>query len=511
MVTYQGNIYAIGTFQDSTILGSITLRAVGGLDIWVASWDSLGSLRWAYAFGDSLDDLGKRICVSSAGVVYAGFEFRDTVTIAAPGGLLQSRGSSDVAIVAISPAGTLLAAYQGGGTGTEQLGGLIADGVGNVYVAGSFCSTTWFGAKSLPSRGYDDLFLVKFNSVSGNVNWLNRIGGRYYETAYDLALQADTAVFLTGYFEDSCFVDEDSLFMMDGRGEQDIMVVKYDSAGNLCWFWNAGSNLSEQGHSLTIYNNQLYVAGSFRDTVAFNGSISLISAGGMDAWWMKMNPSTGSIAWVQRGGGTGYDNIEALSGGMSSDNLLVAAGHFQGSATFGTFTLNTVIPSDQNALWMSIDANTGNIIEPGAGGSDYHVDAATCVAADAYHHIWMGGFFNNTADFTRGNYLVSVGGQDLFLLRATTGFDVGLDAVQDLTGLSVYPNPGKDVLMFGFTDARWTNAIAELFDLQGRLVATILLDAAGAGIETSSLAGGAYFWKVSTTEGNHQSGIWVHE
>lgn len=70
--------------------------------------------------------------------------------------------------------------------------------------------------------------------------------------------------------------------------------------------------------------------------------------------------------------------------------------------------------------------------------------------------------------------------------------------VTEIEGLNVYPNPASNVLNISLQNGN--NGVAELYDMQGNLVASVAIVNGSAVLETGSLAMGMYLVKVTSDE-----------
>lgn len=88
--------------------------------------------------------------------------------------------------------------------------GMVVDGLGNVYCAGSFSSSLSLGATNLTSAGGTDIFVLKFRN-DGQLIWAKRAGGANDDQCTDLTLDADYNPVLAGYFVTATRLDSFSL------------------------------------------------------------------------------------------------------------------------------------------------------------------------------------------------------------------------------------------------------------------------------------------------------------
>ena len=94
--------------------------------------------------------------------------------------------------------------------------GVATDSSGNVYVAGE----TYGGLDGNTSAGYNDLFVVKYNS-SGTKQWTKQLGTSGIDSTNGVATDSSGNVYVAGVTSGG----------LDGTnaGSYDLFVVKYNS------------------------------------------------------------------------------------------------------------------------------------------------------------------------------------------------------------------------------------------------------------------------------------------
>lgn len=168
-----GNVFVTGTTGGS-LPGSTELNA-GDLDAFIASYDNAGNRRWVHQLGGRSFDWSRAVTVDPSGVV-----------------TLTGRTSGTLPDVTDPRTGagydTFVASYDNAGSRrwvrqlsqpTEDYGtGIAADGVGNVYVAGTVDGT--MPGSPDPGAGNYDVFIVSYDR-SGARRWLHQLGSASWE------------------------------------------------------------------------------------------------------------------------------------------------------------------------------------------------------------------------------------------------------------------------------------------------------------------------------------------
>jgi hypothetical protein len=144
----------------------------------------------------------------------------------------------------------------------------------------------------------------------------------YASTINDLVVDSDGNRYVTGGFRGTVDFDpantqadnSDVLTSFGDRGS--IFVAKYFQDGSLAWARRMGSDTvglvkTEWGRGIVVDEaGNSYVTGSFYSTAEF-GDFSLSSAGGMDAFLVKLDPQ-GDVTWATSWGTTGTDSGSSL-------------------------------------------------------------------------------------------------------------------------------------------------------------------------------------------------------
>jgi len=199
-VDSSGNVHITGYFWSSTIDfggGALKNASAGYSDIFLAKFDSNGNHLWSKRFGGSSDDLGSSVSVDSSGNVYITGNFKSS-TIDFGGGTLTNAGGKDIYLAKFDSNGNHLWSKRFGGNDDDYVQSVSVDSSGNVYIIGSFYSSTIdFGGGALTNAGWNDIFLAKFDS-DGNHLWSKSFGGSDGEISFALDLYG--YLYTTGCF-----------------------------------------------------------------------------------------------------------------------------------------------------------------------------------------------------------------------------------------------------------------------------------------------------------------------
>jgi len=359
---------------------------------------------------------------------------------------------------------------------------VATDAGGATYITGGFSGTVTFGNIPLTSKGASNIYIAKINPT-GTVAWAHRMGGSsQFFGDYGRGIAVDSAgnSYVTGFFYGSGDFGNTTL---NGAGNRDIFVAKYDIAGNFIWAKSFGGTGSDLGQSIAVDKlGNLYVTGSFQNTMTvggttltahdFNdgfimkldnngtpiwaggfggagndsgftvtvdsnlnvyttgifeqsfqfGTTNLTSRGDTDAFVMKQN-SSGFLQWIQQFGGAGHDDGTGVTVDLAN-NSVYATGDYNGTGTFGGTTLTSNGSGD---IYLArINAANGNVVwAKGFGGSSQ--DAGFSVTTDGAGNVYTTGTFQKTVAFG-GTSITSNGSADAYLAK----FDLNGNALSVL-------------------------------------------------------------------------------
>lgn len=218
---------SVGEFRSATsaVTGqpvdqkTLSLSISTFLDVFLAKYDSLGSLQWVAIAGNWAEDIPYSVDVGDDGhpVIAGTFALAD---LAMP----SARRPSD-------------------GNPTPDNGTPVS-GV----------------ALSLPIVGFRDCFVAKYDS-NGALLWALRIGTAGEERCRAVNVGPDDRVRVAGFFDGSVTVGSATKastgssvsaaqITQSSRGARDVMLVSYTSAGELEWMTSGGSTGSEDAWSV---------------------------------------------------------------------------------------------------------------------------------------------------------------------------------------------------------------------------------------------------------------------
>jgi hypothetical protein len=389
-----GNCFVTGWYNSAAgKFDTVTLPSFGGQDVFVAKYDVSGNLKWAVGSGGSATDNGLGIATDTNGNCYVTGVYSATANFS--GTTLTNAGSQDMFVAKYDTAGSLLWVRRAGGAGADGGGGIGVDALGNCYVVGGYSSTTIeFDTITITNAGQSDFFIAKYNT-SGVIQWVQRGGGLLNDSpgaGPRVAVDPAGNAYVHGTFQGTATFGTNVLV---SSGSNDLFVAKYDTTGNLNWIKQAGGTGNEDDFNCAIAVDQrgnCYAAGSYLTNATFAG-LSLTNAGDHDVFVAKYDPS-GALQYAQRAGGTNYDYCRGV--GVDRNGNCYLGGTFTGTASFQPFQLTSVgsanlfvaklaayNPGQELNLNLKYTNGTAQLSVVALAGQSMAVDVATNLAPPA--------------------------------------------------------------------------------------------------------------------------------
>ena len=414
-VDSSGNVYVTGSFTGVAAFGVTNITSNGGLDLFVAKYDSLGNVLWVGQGGSTLyDDYGLAIAVDSQGNSYVTGAFSGDASFGT--NTLHNVGGSEILVLKYDTNGNLLWARQAGGTSLNSGRGIAVDAAGNSYVTGYFQSVGTFGTTNQVTLttsvvGDYDIFLAKYDGT-GELVWVRQAGGSLNDVGFGIAVDSGGNSLLTGYFNSSTAMFDDTNLHnsnLVSTNSPDIFVAKYNSSGNVVWARQAGGAGIDEGFAIAVdFQGNSYLSGVFSETATFGG-LTLTNGGGSANFIAKYN-SAGSVAWAQKLAGGTDDGSGVVAVDAAGNSYFT--GWFSGTASFANTNLTSTGSND--VFVAKFDGLGHQLWVKKAGG--LKLDRGYAIAVDSVGNSYTSGFFEDTSNFD-SFALNSAGGWDCFTAR----------------------------------------------------------------------------------------------
>jgi len=399
--------YVTGSFSDTlfdiynkngTLFKTLT-NTGSGYDVFVVKYDSNGYGLWAAQMGGTTGDSGVNITTDANNYVYITGYFTFTLfDIYNKNGTLfktltNTGSSGDAFVVKYDSNGQGQWAAQMGGTTGDSGASITTDTNNNVYITGTFTSTSFtiynengslFKTLTINASTYH-VFVVKYNS-NGQGQWATKMGSTSAGSeGKSILVDVNNNIYVTGYFSETSF----DIYNADGitfttinntstPASQNVFLVQYNSTGVVQWATKMGSLLNggnDIGFNLSIdTNNYLYITGTFSDAsfniyntnnnVPFTTLSNTTGSSGVNNVFLVKYNSNGQGIWATTMGATITNYFNNIS--IDLDNYIYITGTFietlfniynKNGSPFKTLS-NTGSPTDQYDVFVvKFDSN----------------------------------------------------------------------------------------------------------------------------------------------------------
>jgi hypothetical protein len=328
-----GNVYVSGRTTGGIGGGTNT----GGEDAFVAKYDAAGTHAWTKMLGSTANDRSVGVSADGLGNVF--------VTGWTEGNIGGANiGSVDSYVTKYNAAGTLLWSKHMGTSSGDGTNGVSADGVGNVFVAGS-TGGSLFGTHA----GSGDAFLAKYGTT-GDLLWSRQFGASGSDTALAVASDGVGNVYVSG--------STTSNLEGSPAAGTDAFLAKYDGNGNREWIRQFGTSGTDSALAVSSDGlGRVFVAG--RTSSALGGNFM----GGSDDAFITMFDASGTRGWSRQLG----TNASDIANGLSADGL--GGVHMTGRTTGGIGKSNAGA-SDAFIVSYDVAGNVTSVRQMGTSAAD---------------------------------------------------------------------------------------------------------------------------------------------
>ena len=247
VVDSSGNSYVTGVSQGD-LNGSTNSGDTGdsnsNSDIFLAKYDTTGTLVQSMLIGTSSNDIGYGIAVDSSNNIY--------VTGGTNGSMAGTNNGNEDFFIAKYDSSTLTEIWtvQIGSIGFDRANDITVDSLGNIYITG-YSDNSINGSTNV---GKADVLVGKFDS-NGTIIWLKTFGTTEIDKANGIATDNEFNVYVTGY-------TEGTFGSSPNQGKKDIFIAKLDPAGVQQWVKLVGGVESDSGNAIAADDTgNVYVTG----------------------------------------------------------------------------------------------------------------------------------------------------------------------------------------------------------------------------------------------------------
>lgn len=261
------------------------------------------------------------------------------------------------------------------------------------------------------------MLLCSYDFVYGQeLNWLYKVGGQSDEYGAGIVVDRIQNIYDIVNFSGTVSVDSGLNFTASNDG--DVLIRKTTPFGIRMWVFQLSSNVKVEATSIIVDNStDIYVSGSFTDSLFYRGEYLLESNNGNVSSFILKLDGSGNIIWHKMLEST--VSIQSIS--MSSDLLdgLIVVGNFSGEATFGSGIVSPSTFGYNNIFLLHINNINGNSVFAKYFNGN-NIAKVNKVTLDKSGYIFLAGEFEGELDINPGAnpYLLqSAGKTDAFLVK----------------------------------------------------------------------------------------------
>ncbi|WP_290841892.1 T9SS type A sorting domain-containing protein [Flavobacterium sp.] len=395
---------------------------------------------WAKSVGAVGFDSAYDLISDASGNVYTVGSFNATVDFDPGSGtsnLTQAGSAPDGFIQKLDSQGNFVWAKRIGGNGGNGVFEIDFAANGDLILAGSFFGTVDFDPNAgtfnmtsiplaNPTFSSTDVFVVRL-TADGNFVWAKKVGGNDYDEVMDMKVDANGAIFVSGFFQGTCDFDPGtSNFALTSSGPRDAYMLKLDPDGNFIWAKRFGGASETRINAFDLDSQgNILATGNFFGAIDVDPSAATVtlqpSPGdnfgqfSQDVLLLKLNPS-GDYVWAGKIGGTMSEGCSAI--GIGADDSVFISGIFAGNSDMDPGSGQTILATNGNggAVFL-IKYNSSGQLQWAKQTGTVFSPSVNNLQVTVSGKILTGGNYNGNFAFATGFDLPTIGNEDMFIAR----------------------------------------------------------------------------------------------
>jgi hypothetical protein len=349
-----GNVFVTGYFgQTANTTGRTisfdtkTITSKSDYDVFLAKYNSAGSIQWALALGNPTGVTEERawdIAVDATGNSYICGAFAGTVDFnplgTTPRNVSASGTTNSLFLAKYDANGINLWAIKVdanlGAVLTEAYSSVDLDNAGNVILGGNYRNSITVGTNNFTAVGNTDIFIASFTQSNGTNNWAKTFGGAGNDILSPGAMRVNAAnePHFTGRFAGTSNMGGTPISSTSGA-TTNMYLVGLNNTGTTKLALCVPSNSGQSGGHRVGFDiaGNVYITGWYSGTGSLNGINMQAKSGSnaADVALCKLS-STGTLQLFNTFGSAGFTGELNISAGLQvdSENNLLITGKFYG-------------------------------------------------------------------------------------------------------------------------------------------------------------------------------------
>lgn len=245
---------------------------------------------------------------------------------------------------------------------------IATDKNGNIYALWAVGAQCNIDGHPIASNGYTDIGITSFR-CDGTYRWTKVIGGASPDAGFGIATDTSGGLYVLGMNgsqgASTCYVDDDTTFTPTMR---QIMLLKYDTAGNFKWarmpeqetsgtgnLGNGGFNLSVEPNG-TVHALCLLLPGTYAD-----GAYTATFPDGQNVYDLKYSPAGAFL------GGVHLDMTRSINAGISTYGFTMiydaaTARYYYGGRRYNPYQISFGSTAITGSNFLVCFGSNGNVL-----------------------------------------------------------------------------------------------------------------------------------------------------
>ena len=275
-----------------------------------------------------------------------------------------------------------------------------------MYTAGNSNRTFYIDNTEIPNIGSSSIFLIKHDS-EGELVWSKSIGSPSWDWPGGLATDPEDNIIVAGFYRAAIDIEGTALSHV---GNEDILLAKYSSSGNLKWAIGFGTEGQEWPKQVvTDDGGNIYLTGRYSGPITLDGH-TLPETSGQDIFLAKFSPQ-GKALWLR---GFEVSGSKDWGNGLAVDAFgnVILTGTIGGTLTIDGNDLHHAGGKDILFARFAPDGSTLHASTIGGSKDDEGLSVAIAANGDYI----LGGGFRGSIEIAQENPS-SQGNMDALLVR----------------------------------------------------------------------------------------------